>query len=153
MAYAQITDVQALISQFPLTATSKPTLAEATALMGDVSNEIDVRLSASGVEVPVTAPAYFLAWLGLLNAYGTAAAVLKSIAPGATGPNETPAYAFWEARYQGGLTAITDGSMIADTALGGSNNILPSSYLTRNPDTDEPLGDQAEPLFSVGKVF
>src|SRR3954471_18491998 len=112
MAYATITDVTGLIAQFPLSVGSKPSTSQATTIMTDISSEIDVALSSAGVTVPVTTPQYFLDWLGRLNAYGAAAAVLKSMFPGATGPEETPAYAFWEARYREGLAAIRDGSAI-----------------------------------------
>lgn len=153
MSYAVIGDVQELIAQFPLSASSAPTTAQATQITTDISNEIDVTLSGAGFSVPVAAPQYFVDWLGLLNGYGAAAAVLKSMFPNAVGPGETPAYAFWEARYQEGLKAIRDGTIDPPEAADNANFVLPSTYLTRNPDSEEPLGAIAEPLFPVGKVY
>lgn len=155
MAYAVIADVQDLIAQFPLSTTSTPTTAQATTIMNDTANEIDMRLSRAGVTTPVTTPAAFLRALALLNAYGTAAAVLKSMFPAATGPGETPAYAFWEKRYQDGLAAISDGSFLPDdvVVVGSSGLVEPSTYLTRNPDSEEDTGVIAEPMFKIGKVF
>lgn len=153
MSYGTMADVQELIAQFTIGVTSTPTTTQATAIITDISNEIDVALSAAGVTVPVTTPAYFLDWLGLLNAYGAAAAVLKSMFPGTTGPDETPAYAFWEARYQDGLKTIRNGSGIPAGTTAGANAVMPSTYLTRNPNSEEALGDIAEPLFKVGTNF
>lgn len=153
MPYATMADVQNLVAQITISTTSVPTTTQATAILTDVSNEIEVRLASAGFSVPVTAPAYLLDWLGLLNAYGAAAAVLKSALPDATGPGDTPAYAFWEARYQAGLKAISDGTISPPEAASNDNRVMPSTYLTRNPDTEEDLGDIAEPLFKIGKAF
>jgi hypothetical protein len=153
MAYAVIGDVTGLIAQFPISVGTKPTTAQATAIMTDISNEIDVALSSAGVAVPVTTPDFFLNWLGLLNAYGAAAAVLKSMFPGATGAEETPAYAFWEARYREGLDAIRNGKAIPADTISGTDFVLPSTYLTENPETELDLGTIAEPLFKIGKQF
>lgn len=153
MSYATITDVQDLIAQFPITTTSKPNTTQVTAIIADTSNEIDVRLSGAGFAVPVTTPGFFLAWLKRLNAYGAAAAVLKSMFPDAVGPGDTPAYAFWEERYQAGLKAITDGTVSPEGWAAGANQVMPSTYFTRNPDAEEVLGDIAEPMFSIGRTF
>lgn len=153
MSYATDADVQELIAQFTLGASSVPTLTQAGNIRTDISNEIDVRLSGAGFSVPVMTPSYFVDWLGRLNAYGAAAAILKSMFPDALGPGETPAYAFWEARYQEGLKAIADGAVSPPEAASNSNQVLPSTYLTRNADAEEDLGAIAEPLFKIGKVF
>jgi hypothetical protein len=154
MAYAAIADVQRLIAQWPLSNTSTPTTAQATAITDDTAAEIDARLASVGVTVPVTAPASFLRALALLNGYGAAAAILKSMLPGATGPDETPAYAFWEKRYQDGLAALISGDgTIPPDVIGSSSSVLPSTYLTENPDTELRIGRNAEPMFPVHKVY
>ena len=153
MTYATLDEVRGLMAQFTIDATSTPTATEATAILDETSDEIDMRLSAAGVAIPATAPAGFLNFLGRLNAYGTAAAILKSMFPGATGAAETPAYAFWEKRYRDGLKAIVDGSAIPPDAATGSGTVNPSTYFTRNPDAEEDLGDIAEPRFKMNKVF
>lgn len=155
MAYATMTDLQGMISQFTITSTSVPTTTQATLLITDTASEIDARLAAKGVTVPVASPASFVRALALLNAYGAAAAVLKSKFPAAIGPGETPAWAFWEKRYQDGLDAISDGSMLPPDVTGsaGSDFVLPSTYLTENPDTEVDTGVIAEPMFKIGKVY
>lgn len=151
--YATMVDVQDLIAQFPISATSAPTTTQATVIVNDTADEINARLSAAGLTVPVTAPASFLRALVLLNAYGAAAAILKSMFPDAPGPGDTPPYAFWEERYKAGLVAIANGSMIPVDAVANTNSVLPSTYLTRNPDSEEALGDIAEPLFTIARVY
>lgn len=154
MAYASAADVANLHAKFPTSATSKPTTTQAGFIIVDISNEIDVALAAQGVSVPVTAPQYFVDWLGILNAYGAAAAILKSMFPDATGAAESPAYAFWEKRYQEGLASLRDGSGIPPEIVGsGSNYVRPTTYLTENPDEEYDLGEIGEPFFTRDKVF
>ncbi len=153
MAYGTLVKVQGLMAQFTIGASTSPTTTEAATILDETSDEIDMRLSAAGVAVPATAPAGFLIFLSRLNAYGAAAAILKSMFPGATGAAETPAYAFWEKRYQAGLMSIVDGSAIPPDAPAGSGTVDPSTYLTRNPNAEEELGDIAEPRFKMSQVF
>lgn len=152
-AYGTLDDVRALVAQFTIDANSSPDETVAAVIVDETSEEIDTRLSAAGVAIPATAPASFLGFLSRLNAYGAAAAILKSMFPGATGAAETPAYAFWERRYRDGLKAIADGTAIPPDAPTGSGAVNPSTYLTRNPNTEENLGDIAEPLFKMSQVF
>ena len=150
MSYASLSDTQGLIAKFPVGATSKPNTAEANSIIDDVSNEIDTRLAGAGYTVPITTPDYLLGWCKALNTYGAAAAILKSMFPDSVGTGETPAYAFWESRYKDGLTALTT----TEAAGGiGAAYVAPSTYLTRNPDSEEALGDIAEPFFTRSKVF
>src|SRR3989304_5814371 len=99
MAYAVIADVQALLPKFTLGAATKPTATQATAIINDVSVEIDAALAGAGYAVPVTAPSWFVDYLGLVNQYGAAAAILKAMFPEAAGgTDQTPAVdAFWGA--------------------------------------------------------
>lgn len=153
MAYADLDDVQGLIAKWPVGTTTTPTIDQATAIIGDVSYEIDAALSANGIAVPITTPAWFTGWLSLANQYGAAAAILKSMFPGQSGPDETPAYAFWESRYQKALKGIKDGSLIPPGLATNEATVAPSTYLTRNPDTEEDLGDIAEPFFKRSTVL
>lgn len=154
-SYGTIGELQELIAQFTISASSKPNTTQATAIIQGISDEIDVALQGVGVTVPATTPAYFLNWLAALNSYGAAAAVLKSMFPDAVGPGDTPAYAFWNEWYQRGLAAIRDGSLVPVSIIvvGSGSYVLPSTYLTNNPDTNEDIGIIAEPLFSIGKVY
>jgi len=153
MAYATIEKVQELVAQLTLGSDSVPTIDQAASIMEDTASEINVRLSSAGYATPITTPVELTGWLSLLNAYGTAAAVLKSAFPDAVGPNDTPAYAFWEERYQAGLTAIGDGTISPVTPTSDASLVLPSTYFTRNPDMEEDTGRIAEPLFKMGKSF
>ena len=142
------------MAKFAITSTSKPSSAQLSTINTQMSNEIDVALSASGVAVPVTSPAAFLGWLVLLNAYGAAAAVLQSMFPDGSGPaNARESVAFWEKRYQTGLAGIKDGSLIPPDALTNAGALAPSTYFTRNPDDEEDIGALADPFFRRDKVF
>src|SRR3990170_7005507 len=149
MAYAVRADVQALLPKFTLGAATKPTSTQATAIINDVSAEIDAALAGAGFAVPVTTPSWFVNYLGLVNQYGAAAAILKAMFPEAAGASDqTPAiYAFWEARYQRALKSLRDGSAIPPGLAAGSAQGTPSAHFTRNPDEEEDLGDIAEPFF------
>lgn len=155
MAYAVIADINRLIAKFAPTATSAPTLTQATELITEIDNEVNVALSSVGVNVPVTAPAYFLDWLGLAVAYGAAAAILKSMFPQSAGTSDAnPSIpAFWERRYRDALKQIRSGDAIPDEITAGGLYAAPSTYFTRNPDEEEDLGNIAEPTFKAGMVF
>ena len=153
MPYAELSDVQALLAKFTVGGTTKPTITQATAMISDVSLEVDAALAGAGFAVPVTTPTWFVNYLGLINQYGAAAAILKSMFSDSSGPDETPAYAFWESRYQKALKALRDGSAIPPGLAAGSAQVTPSTYFTRNPDEEEDLGDIAEPFFKRSTVF
>lgn len=154
MVYAVTADVDNLIAKFPRTSSTKPTTTQTSLIISDISNEIDVALSSQGVTVPVTAPSFFVDWLGLLNGYGAAAAVLKSMFPDSQGAAESPAYAFWEKRYQDGLKSLRDGTGIPTDVIGATSGyVAPSTYFTNNPDTEVDLGDIAEPRFKMDMTF
>src|SRR3989304_1481780 len=155
MAYAVLTDTQALIAKFPISDTTKPTDTQATAIINDVSLEIDATLAGGGYAVPVTSPSWFVDYLGLVNQYGAAAAILKAMFPeAAAASDDTIAIStFWEARYQKALKSLRDGSTIPAGLAAGSAQVKPSTYFTRNPDEEEDLGDIAEPFFKRGTVF
>lgn len=144
--YTAIEDVERLIAQFVLGDSTKPDITQSQSIISDTEYEVNTYLSAKGVDIPVASPSYFVEWLGLLCSYGSAAAILKSMFPSATGAAETPAYAFWEARYKAGLKGIMDGTLIPSDMI-PAKQIRPSTYFTRNPDSNEPLGTIAEPWF------
>src|SRR3990172_3006554 len=114
MAYAVLADVQALFPKFTVGAPTKPTTTQATAIINDVSAEIDAAPAGADYAVPVASPTWFVDYLGLVNQYGAAAAILKAMFPEAAGASDqAPAvYAFWEARYQRAMKALRDGSAI-----------------------------------------
>lgn len=162
MSYATSAQVLGAMGKFTLGASTTPTLTQANTLIDDVSKEIDAILVGLGVAVPVTAPAAFLAYLATVNEYGATAAILKAMFPGAAGPGENPAFAFWEKRYQGALTDLRNGRTL-DGSLVTSGVNLASTYLTDNPDNggaDEAdgfsgagWGTGQQPIFSMQREF
>lgn len=154
MPYATLDLVQSLIASYKIGTNSSVTPAQVNTMIAAVSSEIDAVLGGAGVTTPVTTPVGFVSHLSLLNAYGTAAMVLKSAYPEASMAGSAPAYLFWETRYQNGLKALRAGQDIPDEGGTTSTDILPSSYFTRNPDEEEDLGYlEGASLFSRGRVF
>jgi hypothetical protein len=154
MAYATSSEVQGAIAKFTIGASTKPSTTQLTVMLAEIDGYIDSILAAKGVVVPVTAPAYFTQALQSIGVAGVAARVLKSMFPDAVGADETPAYAYWQARFDDGIKALVDGSLIPDEVVGTTSGyVAPSTYLTNNPDEEVDLGDIGEPFFTRGKVF
>jgi len=156
MTYATTAEVQGAIAKFVIGATTKPSTTQLTVTLSEVEGYIDTVLSAKGITVPVTGPAHFVSALESISVAGIAARVLKSMFPDAVGADETPAYAYWQRLFDDGIRALIDGSLIPDDPLvigATSGYVAPSTYLTRNPETEEDLGTIAEPLFKIGTVF
>lgn len=155
MAYATIDEVERLMAQFSLSGSSKPDITEAEAMLAAIDAEVDVALASAGVAVPVTMPAYFVTWLSEVTAWGAAAGILKSMFPRATGEGEASqsVHAFWEKRYQNAIASIRSREAIPPDVPTNAANVAPSTYLTRNPDSEEDLGVIAEPRFTMSKVF
>jgi len=155
LSYASLSDIQGLIAKFTISASSKPTDTQATTIITQVSAEIDSVLAGGGYAVPVTAPAWFLDALKLLNAYGAAAAILRSMFPDRAGAGETSAALeiFYASQYNRGLRRLASGESIPPGLAAGSAQVTPSTYFTRNPDEEEDLGGIAEPFFKRSTVF
>jgi hypothetical protein len=136
-----------------LSSTTTPSDTQAEAIVDEISFEIDAKLASVGVSViPATDPSYFVGWLKLLNMYGAAAAILKSMFPASVGAGETPAWAFWESRYNKGMKSLEDGSAIPP-GIASSSRVTPSAYGVRFPQEDAVLGPNAEPFFKRSKQF
>lgn len=158
MPYADLDDVRGLLAKSLSNGTDfgdagAPTEVQAEAIIASVSAEIDVVLAARGITVPVTEPAYFLSSLLPVNAHGAAARILRSWFPDAVGPGEQPAYAYWQALYDGAIEAMKDGSMIPPGAPTSGQRVVAATHLTEYPDEDPDLGEQANPAFTRGKVW
>lgn len=153
MAYATNAQVQQLLAQFTIGAGSSPTAAQVTDIIANVAGEVDVHLDAAGVAVPVATPAHFVDFLENLNAQGAASQVLKSMFPDATGPGGVPAWKLFHDNYIRGLAAIDAGTAIPGAVATSAAHVAPSTYFTRNPDTEEDTGDIAEPMFKRDQVF
>lgn len=151
MAYAALEDVVALFPHFAdLGQTTEPSRQAAADMVTHIDNEVNVALAGANYTTPVTAPQFFLDWLKVVVGYGAAAAILKAMFPAATGPGENPAFAFWESRYKSAVRGIQDGSLVPPDVASAGAFTAPSTYLTRNPDTEEDLGDIANPELEVG---
>lgn len=153
MAYAEIARIQGLIPKWTISDSTTPNTDQAEQIIDDVSDEIDSCLAAASVMVPVTTPAYFMDRLALLNAVGAAAAIARAMFPDTTGPGETPVFQFFWNWYKQGKDALTNKKGIPPSLLSGGSSVQPSTYLTRNPDTNEDIGDIAEPRFTRDEVF
>jgi hypothetical protein len=155
MAYAALSDVQGLIAKFPIGTTTKPDVTQAETIITQVSAEIDAVIAGQGYAVPVTLPVWFLDALKLLNAYGAAASVLRSMFPDRVGGDENAAAmeAYYAGQYNRGLRRLATGEGIPPGMVAGSAQVTPSTYFTRNPDEEEDLGDIAEPFFKRNTVF
>lgn len=150
MPYAALNDVIALFPHFAdLGANTKPSRQAAADMVTDIDNEVNVYLAGANYTTPVTAPQFFVDWLKVVVSYGAAAAILKEMFPAATGPGENPAFAFWESRYKSSLKGIKDGSLVPPDVAAAGAFAPPSTYFTRNPDTEEDLGDIANPGLEV----
>ena len=76
MPYATIGDVQARMPQFTLTATSKPTIADATIFIDDVEAEISAALANLGYVMPITGPLS----LAIVRAWSAQGAIARILA-------------------------------------------------------------------------
>jgi hypothetical protein len=143
---ATVEDIERLMAQFSISATSRPTKPQIDTIILDTEHEVNTALSGANIMVPVSSPQYFVNWLGLVVSYGATAAVLKSMFPSASGPAETPAYAFWEARYKAALKGIVSGDLIPGDVPKSTKSVRPSNYFMRNPTSEEDMGIH-EPWF------
>lgn len=155
MAYAALSDVQGLLAKFTIGTQSKPTATQAETIITQINAEIDAVIAGQGYAVPVTVPAWFLNALKLLNAYGAAATVLRSMFPDRAGgdDNATAMEAYYAGEYHRGLRRLMTGEGIPPGLVAGSSQATPSTYFTRNADEEEGLGDIAEPFFKRSTVF
>jgi hypothetical protein len=78
MSYCLYTDVQQHFQQITLSATSKPTINDATEFCDLITIDMDVKLEAYGVTLPVT-DADKLDMLKLININGAIAMMLRAV--------------------------------------------------------------------------
>lgn len=153
MAYATEVRVEALMGQFPISDSSKPTTTQVAVIIGQVDALVDAALATQGLTVPVTAPAYFLEFVTGWSTNGVVAQVLRSGFPDVIGPGEQPAFRYWQRLFDDVMVGIKSGDLIPADAVRAGIFVAPSTYLTRNPDENEDLGDIAEPLFKRDTIF
>ena len=99
MAYATQNQVQAYIATTPISGSTQPNSTQIAQIIADRAALIDSALGSRGYVVPVIAPAWFVAELGVLNARGAAGDVLAQ---------SIPAYPESEAREFPYVTSLLD---------------------------------------------
>lgn len=153
MAYAAITDVQALCPQRPTySSTTKPTSTQVEGFITSIASEIDTALAGRGLTVPVTTPAEFLAYVTHINALGAASLAERAMFPAAVGPGATPSSAVLWKQYQDGLKYLKEGKV--PTSLDGSD--VPFSYHEQRQGTEEEPTENypwQDPKFKKNKEF
>ena len=147
MAYTTTALTNDILGPHASTASTTPTTTELSAMIDGIASQIDTVLSGAGVStVPVTSShnSTFFTFLAEVNKWGAAAEFLKAMFPEAVGVGETTAFGFWQKKYDDTLKAWRKSEDLPSDLLGGSNDVSPSSYFTRNPDEEEVLGDLAQ---------
>lgn len=159
MAYTTETEVEGLVVNAGdgFDATSAPTTAQLAVISDEIASEMDAHLSARGLSVPFVSDGSgeqdaFATFLSAVNAWGAAASALKSRFPDALGPGETPAYAFWEKKYQQALDDIDAGIAVPSSVSSSASIAAPSTMNTKYPDEDADLGARANPSFRRSMV-
>lgn len=149
MQYATEADCAARIDQYGgLSTTTTPNLAQAAGIIAGQSARINAILAGRGLGVPVTSPQVFVESLKETCINCAASVILRARFPDQDGPSSEKGWKFFEDRCQEGLAGLKDGSEIpADVVAGRA--VGPSTYFTRNPDEDETLGANAEPVLSM----
>jgi hypothetical protein len=135
MAYAALSDIQAVNPKRTYSATSTPTTTQVTAFLSDIAAELDTILTSRGVTVPVTAPAEFLAHLKHVNAVGAAARAEFAMFPEA---QESPAGSpqgdrLWT-QYQEYLRALRKDAL----PVTHESDLTPASFFTENAGSSCP---------------
>lgn len=171
MSYTSLASVQALMARInenaAFSGSTAPTSTQITTMIADLSAEIDMHLASAGYVTPVASPATAVTWLGLVCQYGVVAEVLKAMFPesqqSSGGGPVVPAYAFWENRYQKALTLIDSRTMAMPGVDRGDGSILPSSYLSENPNNGgldgsdgvqgSNWGEGGQPVFGMSQRF
>jgi len=147
MAYTTTDLTNDILGPHQATATTVPTVTELGTIIDGVASHIDSILLGAGVAtVPVTGShnSTFFTTLAEVNKWGAAAEFLNAMFPEADGPGASGAGGRWQKKYDDEIKAWRDGKSIPAGLLGGSNDVSPSTYFTRNPDTEETLGDLAQ---------
>lgn len=153
MAYAALSDVQALLPKWVYDGTSKPTSTQVTTIINQISAQIDSILRSLGHAVPVTTPSDFLDYLKQTNAIGAAALIVAGQFPAESGAASTSLGEQLQKNYEGRLQELKDGSVIPPDLAKAGTRVKAETYLTKNPDEEVDLGDIAEPWFKREKTF
>lgn len=156
MAYAVISDVQGLNAKRTVySASTAPTATQVTQFIAQISAEIDAVLAQNAIATPVTSPASYLVFLGLVNAWGAAALAEAAAFPEFDGgPANTPQSMRYWGMYQSALKGINDGTMIDPATAGSGSDTLARTYRMDNTDDlgfdgSDGFTDGQQPAFSM----
>ena len=155
--YAAETDVEALVAQWVIDGSSKPTSTQLTTLLESSDAEMDAMLSAEGVTVPFVSDGSdeqdkFATFLTGTNALGAAALWCASAFPDVTGPGEVPIREYLQARYDSRLKMLQSGAAIPNSVAAGKTLHGPITMNTEFPSTEPDLGTYAQPAFKRSDV-
>ncbi len=148
MAYASLSDIQALNPKRTHDATSTPSSTQVTALMVQVAVEIDAVLEAQGYTVPVTTPTNFVAVLKAINAYGAAALAELGMFPETSEMGSTPHWKALNDKYNEWMKSLRAGEIPPDLGISTAAQKV-GGYYTDVADQD----DYPDPIFTIGKEF
>lgn len=143
MGYCVIAAIQRLTPKRTFTASSTPTTTQVESIIDDIAAEIDAALNTRGYTVPVTSPAAFLTFLGVVNAYGAAALAEAGMFPETVQAGYTPHWRIMEDKYQGWLKDLKEGKLSPNSL---SNY---ASYYTEFDKDEEYTDGYPEPIFRV----
>lgn len=147
MAYTDTDGVNSILGPHAATSSTRPTVTELDAMVNGIDAQINSVLRGAGIDiVPVTSSddSIFNRFLVEVNKWGAAGEFLKALFPEVTGPGESPAFGFWEKRYQDTLKQWREGMDLPASLLSGPNDPSPSTYFTANPDEERVYSDLME---------
>jgi hypothetical protein len=173
MGYCTVADVQAHRPHHPITADSRPSIADVQAEIDRLSADVDGQLSAVGFLVPIISGPQSLNYLKAMVSYGVAA-IAEVQQRAAIGEGETMPRSFYWSLYErmlgmivgGGLGGVQGGGeqdILGDAPMipieGGSGYQVLTSFFIRNPSDDPQTGQRSKltgtavPRFEIRKEF
>ena len=147
MPYTTTALVNDVLGPHASTSSTTPTTTELSAMIDGIASQVDTVLKGAGVAtVPITnsLDSTFFTFLAEVNKWGAAAEFLNAMFPEATGLGDSGAGGRWQKKYDDTIKAWREGKDLPSDLLGGSNDVSPSTYFTRNPNTEETLGDLSQ---------
>jgi len=145
-SYCSNEDVAILLGFDNFSSTSRPTSAQVTAIISDVTNEIDFVLAGVGITTQPT-DSRLLGRLAIACKYGTACQVAMSAYGNSTSVDGSQGDKYCE-KYQEVLTDIKEnpelyGAVTGDTAMYASNQVVDGNY-TETEVTDRYIPESYE---------
>lgn len=143
MAYTTVDKVNANLGIHAVTASTPVTTSDVTdQIIPGIEAQIDAILDAQGIAtLPVSSSSTpFYTYVQTVATWGATAETMKAIFPQTNDGEGRPWSDFFERRYTDALKAWRMGKDIPSTLEGGSNDVVPESFFTENPDTLPTMG-------------